>query len=110
MVYILNVVYLLFRHSQLCLSPRLASEFALLRNRFKVSPVSLLLLLLSCYIVCSRLGPAVNRAGDCAIRVFELERRILARYDQEGLRLFRGIVGKFRLATRAPFPIVLFGR
>lgn len=90
--------------------PRNASEFAQWRVRFRVSPVSFLLFLLSCYIVCSRLGPVVSRAGHLAIEAFEVERRILEEFDQEGLKLFREVFGKFRIITRAPFPIVLFGR
>ena len=89
---------------------RNASEFTQRGGCLRVSPVSLLLFLLSCYIVCSRLGPVVSRAGHLAIEAFEVERRILEEFDQEGLKLFREVFGKFRTVTRAPYPIVLFGR
>jgi hypothetical protein len=69
-----------------------------------------LLFVLSCYIVVSRIGPFVSRAGDLAIETFEVERRIVEEFDHEALRLFRDAFLKFRVVTRAPYPVLLFGR
>ena len=76
-----------------------------------VSPISCLLFLLSCYIVASRLGPFVAKAGRFAVDTFELESRIVETFDEEGLVFFREAFGKFSVVTRAPYyPLVSFGR
>ena len=99
-------------NSPFTLSSRISREFTKLRGRLKLrgSSVSLLLFLLSCYIVASRIGPFVNKASYLAIETFEVERRIVEEFDHEGLKLFREVFDKFRVVTRAPFPIILFGR
>ena len=52
----------------------------------------------------------MSRAGHIAIEAFEVERRIVEEFDDEALKLFREVFGKFRVVTRAPSPFVLFGR
>ena len=97
------------RNSQFSFAKRLGREFSELRGRLKLR-FSFLLFLVSCYIVASRLGPLVSRAGHIAIEAFEVERRIVEEFDDEALKLFREVFGKFRVVTRAPSPFVLFGR
>ena len=80
------------------------------RLKPRVSLNYCLLFLLACYIVASRIGPFVSRAGDFAIASFDVERRIVEEFDHDALRLFREAFTKFRVVTRAPYPVVLFGR
>ena len=80
-----------------------------LRRRLKLR-FSFLLFLLSCYIVVSRIGPFVSKAGDLAIENFEVEKRIVEAFDDEALRIFREAFDKFRVVTRVPYPAIPFGR
>lgn len=93
------------------ISDRFGGVFVKLREWVKFHfSFNFLLFLLSCYIIASRCGPLLSRAGDLAIETFEVERLIVEEYDVETLRLFREAYTKFRIVTRAPYPVLLFGR
>ena len=72
---------------------------------------NVLIFFLTCYIVACRVGPlVVGRASVLAIETFEVERLIVEKFEYEGLQLFRDVFNKFRVVTRAPYPVLLFGR
>jgi len=67
-------------------------------------PHTLLLYVISFYIVCSRLGPLATRVGESAFETFELGHRLEAEFDREGLETIRGAYRRFRDSDRVPGP------
>ena len=84
---------------------RKAKTFLRKRVReFSPKPHTLLLYVLSFYIVCSRLGPVVTRVGESAFEVFALRQRLEAEFDKEGLETIRDAYRRFRDLIRIPGP------
>ena len=75
-------------------------------GEFTPRPHTLLLCVLSFYIVCSRLGPVVTRVGESAFETFELRQRLEAEFDKEGLETIRDAYRRFRDLIRVPGPFV----
>lgn len=68
----------------------------------RVSTVTLLLYVVSFYLVLSRLGPVVSRVGEKAAHTLELESFLEAGFDKEGLESFKEVYRRFREFTRVP--------
>ena len=105
----LPFLQLILRNRYLHFSGRLGGVLSALRRWLRLN-FNTLVFFVSCYIVVSRIGPFVSRAGDIAIETFEVEKLIVREFDREGLELFRIAFSKFRVVTRAPYPVLLFGR
>ena len=68
----------------------------------RVNTVTLLLYVVSFYLVLSRLGPVVSRVGEKAASTLELESFLEAGFDREGLQSFKEVYRRFREVTRVP--------
>ena len=70
-------------------------------SRARPNVGTVLLTIVSIYLVCSRLGPVLSRVGESAVVVFELENKFL---NLEGVERFKNAYKVFRYATRVPGP------
>lgn len=83
----------------------------LLRKHFKISTRirpnlgTVLLSVVTVYLVCSRLGPVLTRVGESAYETFELEHTLQQGLEREGLQAVREAYKRFRDATRVPGPL-----
>ena len=67
---------------------------------------SILLTIITVYLVCSRLGPVLTRVGESAYETFELEETLQQQgLEREGFQIFREAYRRFRDATRVPGPL-----
>lgn len=78
-------------------------------SRIRVRPKlgTILLTVVTVYLVCSRLGPVLTRVGESANETFELEKTLRhgLELEREGLQLIREACRRFRDATRVPGPL-----
>lgn len=74
----------------------------LTRSRPKLGTV--LLSVVTVYLVCSRLGPVLTRVGESAYETFELE-QTLQGLEREELQAIREAYWRFRDVTRVPGPL-----
>ena len=75
----------------------------LTRSRPKLGTV--LLSVVTVYLVCSRLGPVLTRVGESAYKTFELEQTLQQGLERNGLQAIREAYWRFRDATRVPGPL-----
>lgn len=75
----------------------------LTRIRPKLGTV--LLSIVTVYLVCSRLGPVLTRVGESAYETFELEQTLRRGFESEGLQVVREAYKRLRDATRVPGPL-----
>ena len=66
---------------------------------------TVLLTVVTVYLVCSRLGPVLTRVGESAYETFELEQTLQQGLAREGLQTAREAYKRFRDATRVPGPL-----
>lgn len=76
-------------------------------SRIRPKLGTVLLTIVTVYLVCSRLGPVLTRVGESANETFELEKTLRRglELEREGLQLFREACRRFRDATRVPGPL-----
>ena len=65
---------------------------------------TLLVYVISFYIICSRVGPLATRVGESAFETFELGQRLEAEFDRDGLEAITGAYRRFRDSVRVPGP------
>ena len=66
---------------------------------------TVLLSVVTAYLVCSRLGPVLTRVGESAYKTFELEQTLRQGLERNGLQAIREAYWRFRDATRVPGPL-----
>ena len=76
-------------------------------SRIRPKLGTVLLMTITVYLVCSRLGPVLTRVGESACETFELEEALRKglELEREGLLIFREAYRRFRDATRVPGPL-----
>ena len=74
-------------------------------TRIRPNLGTVLLSIVTVYLVCSRLGPVLTRVGESAYETFELEHTLQQGLEREGLQVVREAYKRLRDATRVPGPL-----
>ena len=76
-------------------------------SRIRPKLGTVLLTVVTVYLICSRLGPVLTRVGESAYETFELEKTLRhgLELEREGLQIFREACRRFRDAIRVPGPL-----
>lgn len=74
-------------------------------TRARPNNVTVLLFLITLYLVLSRCGPVLSRVGESTFQTFDLNTRLLQEFDPVGLQALKGVYKIFRGVTRVPGPL-----
>ena len=76
-------------------------------SRIRPKLGTVLLTVVTVYLVCSRLGPVITRVGESAYETLEVENTLRhgLELEKEGLQIFREACRRFRDAIRVPGPL-----